>query len=120
MTQWPWLLALDDVVVIGGALLFLITKQRIYTIMAAIIIVLLLLTNFIMFQGYHSWLVLAIPFIALNAITLFGRWLLPHPVVINSNIRTTHIWRNFIILLIVVGLLLLLLSLIFIFLVSKP
>lgn len=80
MAMWPLFLGFEDVVVVLCLVLFLLVRERPYLMVAGFLVVLLLLTNILMLLGYRSWLILAIPIIALIAVSILGRAFLPRPV----------------------------------------
>jgi hypothetical protein len=80
MAMWPLFLGFEDVVVVSCLVLFLLVRERPYLMVAGFLVVLLLLTNILMLLGYRSWLILAIPIIALIAVSILGRAFLPRPV----------------------------------------
>jgi hypothetical protein len=80
MAMWPLFLGFEDVIVVLCLVLFLLVRERPYLMVAGFLVVLLLLTNILMLLGYRSWLILAIPIIALIAVSILGRAFLPRPV----------------------------------------
>ncbi len=80
MAMWPLFLGFEDVIVVLCLVLFLLVRERPYLMVAGFLVVLLLLTNILMLLGYRSWLILAIPIIALITVSILGRALLPRPV----------------------------------------
>jgi hypothetical protein len=80
MAMWPLFLGFEDVIVVLCLVLFLLVRERPYLMVAGFLVVLLLLTNILMLLGYRSWLILAIPIIALIAMSILGRAFLPRPV----------------------------------------
>lgn len=111
MVAWSWLLLLDNTFVVIGVILFLVVKQRAYTIVAICLTILLIVINVLMFLGYRNWFVLAIPFIVLIVISIFGRWFLPHSVNIDgSNSLNLKRRKSFLIILMICAILMIIIS----------
>ena len=74
MATWPWLLIMDNILVIGSIALFLSTKERSLIVVSAILTLLTIVTNILTIIGYNNWFILSIPIIFLFIVGIFGRF----------------------------------------------
>jgi hypothetical protein len=73
MAAWPWILAIDDIAGIFCIAFLFFMRRRLSPIFAVLLLCLLALTNILVFIGYHTWLILALPIIGIFALSLLGR-----------------------------------------------
>jgi hypothetical protein len=78
MTVWPWLLGIDDIIGIICIIAFFSFRARnsSFVPFGGILVVVLVITNILMLIGYRNWFILALPFIMMFIIAIFGRFFL--------------------------------------------
>jgi hypothetical protein len=120
MAMWPLFLGFEDVVVVLCLVLFLLVRERPYLMVAGFIVVLLLLTNILMLLGYRSWLILAIPYIALIAVSFLGRAFLPRPVAFaEGHVERSRTQRMLLTILLIISGVMVILPILFLLILSS-